>query len=94
MVYEIRVSLSALSVSLSMQIQNFGLDAAIFAKAKDFVQVAECNQDLVAPAPSYIPIEIVCVRLREHPHRERIPSGVVFWAGSDKDALVLVRQNE
>ena len=40
----------------------------------------------MAPAPSYIPIEDVSVRVREHPHAERMPSGVVFWTGSDEDA--------
>ena len=35
------------------------------------------NQDLVAPAPYYMPIEVVSVRVREHGHEERTPSGVV-----------------
>ena len=38
------------------------------------------DQDFVAPAPSHIPIEVVSVRVREHPHEERAPSEVVFWA--------------
>ena len=29
------------------------------------------DQDLVAPAPSCIPIEVVSVRTREHPHEAR-----------------------
>ena len=37
------------------------------------------NQDLVAPAPYHMPIEVVSVRAREHPHQERTPSGVVFY---------------
>ena len=48
----------------------------------------------MAPAPYHMPIEVVCVRVREHQHWERMPSGVVFWAGSDRDAVVIVRQNE
>ena len=34
------------------------------------------------------------VRVREHQHRERTPSGVVFWTGSDRDAVVIVTWNE
>ena len=37
------------------------------------------NQDFVAPAPYHMPIEVVSVRVREHPHEERTPSRVVFW---------------
>ena len=48
----------------------------------------------MAPALSKIPIEVVSVRVREHQHRERTLSGVVFWIGSDRDAVVIVRQNE
>ena len=33
----------------------------------------------MAPAPSYIPIEVVRARVREHPHDERTPSGLVSW---------------
>ena len=35
------------------------------------------NQDFVAPAPYHMPIEVVSVRVREHPHEERTHSGVV-----------------
>ena len=52
------------------------------------------DQDFVAPAPCHIPFEVVCVRIEEHQHRERMSSGVVFWTGSDRDAVVIVRQNE
>ena len=37
------------------------------------------NQDFVAPATCHIPIEVVSVRVREHPHWERTPFGVVSW---------------
>ena len=37
------------------------------------------NQDFVTPAPCHMPIEVVSVRVREHPHEERTPSGVVSW---------------
>jgi hypothetical protein len=30
--------------------------------------------DFVTPAPCHIPIEVVSVRVREHPHEERMPS--------------------
>ena len=36
------------------------------------------DQHVVAPAPSYIPIEVVIVRVREHPHEERTPSWSCF----------------
>ena len=37
------------------------------------------NQDFAAPAPFHMPIEVVSVRVREHPHEERTPTGVVSW---------------
>ena len=37
------------------------------------------NQDFVASVPYNMPIEVVSVRVREHPHEERTPSGVVSW---------------
>ena len=37
------------------------------------------DQDFVAPAPYHMPIEVVSIRVREHPHEERGPSGVVSW---------------
>ena len=43
------------------------------------------DQDFVAPAPYHIPIEVVSVRVREHPHRERTPSGVVSWTVEDRE---------
>ena len=58
-------------------------------RAKDFLRVAECNQDFVAPAPYHMPIEVVSVRVREHQHEEGTPSGVVFWI-----AAGIVRRNE
>ena len=36
-----------------------------------------------------MPIEVVSVRVKEHQHRERTPSGVVFWT-----AAGIVRRNE
>ena len=33
----------------------------------------------MAPAPYHMPIEVVSVRLREHPHEEKTRSGVVLW---------------
>ena len=47
------------------------------------------NQDLVAPAPSNIPNEVASVRVREHQHLERTPSGVVFLT-----AVGIVGRNE
>ena len=47
------------------------------------------NQDFVAPAPYHMLIEVVSVRVREHPHLEGTPSGVVFWT-----AAGIVRRNE
>ena len=41
-----------------------------------------------------MPIEVVSVRVREHQHRERTPSGVVFWAAAGRDAAGIVRRNE
>ena len=48
----------------------------------------------MAPAPSHIPIEVSCSRIREHQHRERMPSGVVFWDRTERNAVVIVRQSE
>ena len=46
---------------------KFRLTWALFwSRQKTFFSFRECNQDLVAPAPSYIPIEVVSVRIREH----------------------------
>ena len=42
------------------------------------------NQDIVAPAPYHMPIEVVSVRVREHKHKERAPSGVVSWTVEEK----------
>ena len=33
----------------------------------------------MAPAPCHMPIEVVSVRVREHAHEEKAPSGVVSW---------------
>ena len=44
----------------------------------------------VAPASCYIPIEVVSDRVREHPHEERVSSGVVFWTGSERNAVVVI----
>ena len=33
----------------------------------------------VTPAAYHMPIEEVCVRVREHHHQERTPSGDVSW---------------
>ena len=35
------------------------------------------GQDFVAPTPCHMPIEVMSVRVREHQHQERTPSGVV-----------------
>ena len=37
------------------------------------------DQGVVAPALCHMPIEVVSVRVKEHPHEERTPSGVVPW---------------
>ena len=42
------------------------------------------NQDFVAPAPYHLPIEVMSVRVREHQHEERTPSGVVSWTVEEK----------
>ena len=47
------------------------------------------NQDFVAPAAYLMPIEVVSVRMREHQHLARTPSGVVFWT-----AAGMVRRNK
>ena len=36
-------------------------------------------QDVLAPAPCHMPVEVVRVRVREHPHEERTPSAFVSW---------------
>ena len=41
--------------------------------------VAEWNQDFVAPALCHLPVEVVGVRVKEHPHQERTLQGVVSW---------------
>ena len=47
------------------------------------------------PHPTIYPCELWdCSLLSWHQHRERTYSGVVFWTGSDRDAVVIVRQNE
>ena len=63
-------------------------------RAKDFLRVAKCYQDLVTPASSYIPTEAVSVRRREHQHWERTPSDVVSWTAPERDTAGIVRQNE
>ena len=42
------------------------------------------SQDRVAPALSYIPIEVVSVRTREHQHFERDKAGIVRRSESMK----------
>ena len=37
------------------------------------------DQDFVAPALCHMPIEVVSVRVREHPHWERMSPGAVSW---------------
>ena len=37
------------------------------------------DQDVLAPASYHMPIEVLSVRVREHPHDEWTPSGVVSW---------------
>ena len=44
---------------------------------------ATLDQDFGAPASYHIPIEVVRVRVREHQHLERMPSGALFWTGSN-----------
>jgi hypothetical protein len=41
-----------------------------------------------------MPTEVVSVRVGEHQHLERMPSVVVFWTGSGRNAVVVVWQNE
>ena len=48
----------------------------------------------MAPAAYHIPIEVVSVRVREHPHEERTPSGVLFWTAAGRAAAGIVRRNE
>ena len=83
-VSHIRLSLCSLSVPLTIQMENFGWVEPFLIIAKDFLRVTECNQDFVAPAPSYIPIVVVSVRVREHQHEERTSSGVVSSTAAGK----------
>ena len=46
----------------------------------------------MAPAPCHMPIEVVCVRVREHPHEERTPSGVVPWAVEERQSVQINKQ--
>ena len=52
------------------------------------------NQDLVAPALRHMPIEVVRVKVREHPHEERTPSVIVFGTPVGRDKAGIVGQNE
>ena len=72
------------SASLIIQMENFARVETFSITAEDFDYLGECNQDFVAPAPSHIPIEVVSVRVREHQHEERTPSGVVSWTVEER----------
>ena len=48
----------------------------------------------VTPALTHIPIEVVIVRVREHPHEERTPSGLVSWTAAERDAAGIVSRSE
>ena len=72
----IRVSLWSMSDSLSIQMENFGWVGILYILQKDIDQLCEWNQDLVAPAPCFIPLwaaglfnSSVALALREN----------VFW---------------
>ena len=52
------------------------------------------DPDFVAPAPCHVPIEVVSVRVTEHPHEEGTPSGVVFWTAAGRDVAGILRRNE
>jgi hypothetical protein len=67
----IRIWLSSLNVPLIINMEILVAWRLSLIRAKDFFMVAECNQDLVAPALRHMPIEVVSVRVREHPHWER-----------------------
>ena len=87
------LSVSLISwISNSGWIETFLTTAQDFFRVgecnQDFVAPALCHIHLwaaglvtpfVAPALCHMPIEVVSVRVREHPHEERTPSGVVYW---------------
>ena len=73
---------------------KFGCVETFLIRAKDFLRVAECNQDFVTPALTHMPIEVVSVRVREHPHEERTPSGLVSWTAAERDAAGIVSRSE
>ena len=56
------------SASLIIQMENFARVETFSITAEDFDYLGECNQDFVAPAAYHTPIEVVTVRVREHPH--------------------------
>ena len=60
----------------------------------DPCELRDCSPPFVAPASFYIPIEVVSVRIEEHQHRERTPSGFVLSTGSHRDAGVILGENE
>ena len=55
--FPIRVWLSSMSVSRIIWIENLFWVEILLIWPKDFDQLGECNQDLVAPAPCHIPTE-------------------------------------
>ena len=91
----IHVRLSSLSDSPIIWMPKDFASRHFLISAKDFCSLPECNQDFVAPHHAIYPCELRdCSLLSWHQHRERTSSGVVFWTGSDRDAVVIVRQNE
>ena len=51
------------------------------------------NQDFVASATYRMLIQVVCVRVRVHPHEERTPSGVMPWtADRVRDTEIVLGQ--
>ena len=52
------------------------------------------DQDFVAPAHYHMPFEVVSVKVSEHQHQERTPSGVVSWTIAQKETADIVRRSE
>ena len=94
-VFPIRIWMSSLSVSLLNQIENFGWVETSFDLGK---RLLTTRRVLSRPRGTrtilYTHWGCQCVRIGEHQHRERMPSGVVFWTGLDRDVVVIVRQSE
>ena len=87
--------MSYLNVSRLIQIENSGWVETFFDLGKRLLATRRVqSRSRGTRTIPYTHCGCVCVRIREHQHRERMSSGVVFWTGSDRDVVVIVRQNE